>query len=104
GVAPVHGERRDPRPRDHREGEESLPDDVTEGLEAPDSISDTLEPPVGAYRVEREDAFPGHIAPRRSVARPAGAVIRSESLTARASVAAPHPPASRGPQAASNPG
>src|SRR5262249_8541606 len=33
---------------------------VAEGLEAPDPISDALEPAVRAHGVEREDAFPGH--------------------------------------------
>ncbi len=69
GGAPVDGERGDPRAGDHREGEERLADDVAQGLEAPDPISDAFEPPVGAHRVEREDAFPGHIVQRRSVAR-----------------------------------
>ncbi len=71
GVAPVDRERRDPGAGDHREGEERLTDDVAQGLEAPDAIADAFEPPVGAHRVEREDAFPGHIVQRRSVARDA---------------------------------
>ncbi|MFT3775202.1 MAG: hypothetical protein QM820_58385 [Minicystis sp.] len=51
-VTAIDGERGDPRPRDHREREERLPHDVAEGLEAPDPITDALEPSVGAHRVE----------------------------------------------------
>ena len=83
GVAAVDGERGDPGAGDHREGEERLAHDVAQGLEAPDPISDALEPPVGAHRVEREDAFPGHIVQRRRLARASGRchLARSAGVT-----------------------
>ena len=59
-VAAVDGERGDPGARDHREREEGLAHDVAERLEAADAIADALEPAVGSYGVEREDAFFRH--------------------------------------------
>ena len=55
--------------RDHREGEERLPDDVAERLEAPDALPDALEPSVRADCSERKSPFLGHRARRRRVAR-----------------------------------
>jgi hypothetical protein len=68
GVSAIDGERGDARAGDHREREERLADDVTEGLEAADSIADALEPAVRPDGVEREDAFLRHTARRGRVA------------------------------------
>ena len=78
-VAPVDGEVavRDARPRDHREQQGAKNASGRRCRTGPgslDPISDALEPPVGAHRVEREDAFPGHILGPR-LARRARAVI-----------------------------
>src|SRR5690606_37244902 len=53
---PVDGERGNTHARDHREGEESRSDDVTESLETRDGFPDTLEPAIGPYRIEGKDA------------------------------------------------
>src|SRR5262249_5901227 len=84
-VAPVHREGGDPGAGDHGEGEERLPDDVAERLEAADPIADALEPTVRAHRVEREDAFPGHTVRAGRVARPARAVTKSSNFAQEAS-------------------
>jgi hypothetical protein len=89
GVAAVDRERGDARAGDHGEGEEGLADDVAQGLEAPDSIADALEPAVGTDGIEREDAFLGHDRVRRRVARARGAVTRADEGLAWCAASSP---------------
>jgi hypothetical protein len=59
-VTAIDGERGDARAGDHREREETRADDVTKSLKASDALTNALEPPVGADRVEGDDEGRGH--------------------------------------------